>query len=134
MTRTTKTLTTTTVTTMETKIILITTTTTTTTQRRGRRWQNSSGNNNSNKENLRIRGTVITALKLVIVYGLLDVFGFFHLPFKSMIGAEMNVVLGFIYSTVRSLRGLFFFIIYICKKSVLQFYINLVTRIINKRF
>ena len=78
--------------------------------------KNNNYTNQRNKNNnLKIRETVITALKLVVVYGLLDVFGFLHLPFKSMIGVEVNVVLGFIYSTVRSLRGLLFFLIYICK-------------------
>ena len=53
--------------------------------------------------NIRTHNLAVIALKLIIAYGLIDVFGFVHNPLKGVIDKRVNVVLGFVYTSVRSM-------------------------------
>ena len=67
----------------------------------------------SDGSNICTTNVAVIALKLIIAYGLVDVLGLIY---------EVNEVVGLVYTIVRSMRGIMFFIIYMCRKSVVKFY------------
>ena len=75
----------------------------------------------SNRANVNITSI---AVRLIIIFGLSEVFGFIHIPSTSHNGSKMifNSIFSFLYTLLRSARGFILLIVYVCRRQVLLLY------------
>ena len=59
-------------------------------------------------------------LKLVLAYGVSELVGFVQLPSDNQESQLVNSTFSLLYHLLRSLRGVVIFIIYVCKRTVLE--------------
>lgn len=64
-------------------------------------------------------GVVIIALKLIFVLGLSEMIGFIQIRSTESDIATINAAFGLTYSFFRSTRGIYLFILYVCKREVM---------------
>ena len=66
-------------------------------------------------------------LKLVLAYGVSELVGFVQLPWDDNQESQLvNSTFSLLYNVLRSLRGVVIFLIYVCKRSVLNRFQNLI--------
>ena len=64
-----------------------------------------------------------TAVKLILAYGIIEVVGFVQVANNGGDSAQIvNTVFAMLHNTLRSIRGVLIFAVYICKRSVYQLY------------
>ena len=78
---------------------------------------------------------IILALKLIIILGINEGLGLIQIKKANLIKNEtlINVIFEFLYSLLRSLRGVLLFIVYICRRLVLNMYKESMGRITVKK-
>lgn len=86
--------------------------------------QNRDGCNSFNDSEVRSINPAVIALKLIFTYGIIEVVGFIQIPDKHLSQNEkiFNIIFSFSYTLLRGFRGVIIFIIYVCRKTVIDHY------------
>ena len=68
------------------------------------------------------------ATKMALLVGLFEVIGLIQIPCESKVAVRINHVVSFIYSCLRSVRGILIFLCFICRKRILNLYKGVTTK------